>query len=163
MDPLVYTVEDGHVGGRPGPMKYPWDLRELREAGFTAIVSFECERLPPEEVRAMRAAGIEHRAICVEDFTAPTIDQLFEFNEFVDRKVREGRKVLTHCWAGRGRTGTFLASRLVWRGTPVEDAVSVVRKKILETQGTLAGAIEPVQIESLHHFARLLHDTNRSR
>ncbi|HEV8594888.1 MAG TPA: hypothetical protein VGR51_05090, partial [Thermoplasmata archaeon] len=96
----------------------------------------------------------EHKPLCVDDFTAPTIAQLFEFNDCVDRKLREGKNVLTHCYAGRGRTGTFLASRLIWRGEPVEKAVKDVRAKILASQGTLAGAIEAAQLEALHHFAR---------
>jgi len=144
-------------------MRVPWDLKALSDAGFRVIVSFECDLLEPEHVREMRALGLEHKAICVADFTAPTIDQLFEFNEFVDRKLAEGTKVLTHCYAGRGRTGTFLASRLVWAGTPVEAAVKDVRARIMESQGTLAGAIEPVQIEALHAFARVLRDRTAKR
>ena len=109
----IYTIEDGRIGGRPGPTRVAWDLAAIKEAGFTVIVSFECDRLDPGEIRAAR---IEHKMICVDDFTAPTLDQLYEFNRFVDRKLKEGKKVLTHCYAGRGRTGTFLASRLIWRG-----------------------------------------------
>lgn len=150
---LVYTIEDGRVGGRPGPTRVPWDLAAMKRDGWTVIVSLECDRLDSSEIRA---AGIEHKLICVDDFHAPTIEQLYEFNEFVDRKVMDGAKVLTHCYAGRGRTGTFLASRLVWRGATVEEAVKDIRRKILETQGTLAGAIEPGQLESLHHFRRSL-------
>ena len=156
MDPFVYTIEDGRVGGRPGPMKIPWNLKAMAEDGWTVIVSFECELLEPEHVKEIRALGLEHRLMCVADFTAPAIEQLFEFNELVDREVRDGGRVLTHCYAGRGRTGTFLASRLVWRGARVEDAVDEVRDKIMKTQGTLVGAIEPGQMEALHHFARLL-------
>ena len=86
---LVYTIEDGRVGGRPGPMRAPWDLAALKRDGWTAIVSFECNHLDPAEIRA---AGFEHKLLCVEDFTAPTIDQMVEFNEFVDRTVRDGGK-----------------------------------------------------------------------
>jgi len=149
----IYTIEDGRVGGRPGPTRAPWDLAAIKAAGFTVIVSFECERVDPEEIRR---AGIEHKMLCVEDFTAPSIDQLVELNEFVDRKLGEGKKVLTHCYAGRGRTGTFLASRLIWRGSSVEHAVKEIRAKIMDSQGTLAGAIEPAQAEALHHFAHML-------
>lgn len=156
----AYTIEDGRLAGRPGPTRLPWDLEALKAEGFTVIVSFECDRLDPSEIRA---AGIEHRMICVDDFTAPTLDQLFEFNEFVDRKFKEGKRVLTHCYAGRGRTGTFLASRLVWRGTSVEEAVKDIRAKILRAQGTLAGAIEPVQLEALHHFAAVVRSQEGNR
>ena len=163
MDPLVYTIEDGRVGGRPGPMKIPWNLAALKADGWTSIVSFECELLQPEDVKEIRALGLEHRLICVVDFGPPTMDQLFEFNEFVDAKLKQGTKVLTHCYAGRGRTGTFLTSRLVWRGSSVEDAVKEIREKILETQGTLAGAIEPVQLEALHRFAKLVRPPGAAR
>lgn len=149
----IYTIEGGRIGGRAGPERLPWDLEALRKAGWTAIVSFECSGIDPEEVRA---SGIEHRMICVEDFTAPTLDQFVEFNDFVERALEAGANVLAHCYAGRGRTGTFLASRLVARGASVRDAVQEVRDKILAAQGTLAGAIEPVQVEALHHFARWL-------
>lgn len=156
MDPLVYSVDGGRIGGRPGPMRIAWDLAELKAAGFTAIVSLECELLEAAHVEAIRAAGLEHKALCVPDFTAPTIDQLFEFNEYADGKLKEGGKILVHCYAGRGRTGTLLASHLVWRGATVEDAVREVRDKVLATQGSLAGAIEPAQVEALHRFADVL-------
>ena len=148
---LVYTIEDGRVAGRPGPAWAPWDLAAIRAAGFSVIVSFDCEQTDFEEIRA---AGLEHKAICVEDFAAPAIDQLVEFNEFVDRTLAAGKKVLTHCLAGRGRTGTFLASRLVWRGASVEAAVKEIRSKILRSQGTTEGGIVPDQLEALHRFAR---------
>ena len=153
MDPFVYTVDMGRVGGRPAPGREPWDLRGLRRAGFAVIVSFECERIDGDEIRA---AGIEHVRICVEDFTPPTQEQLREFNELCDRALAEGEKVLAHCWAGRGRTGTFLASRLVWTGMGAADAIAEVRAKILKTQRTLAGAIEPAQEAALFAFERSL-------
>jgi len=153
MDPFIYLVDGNRVGGRPAPGREPWDLREIRRAGFSVIVSFECERIDEDEIRA---AGLEHVKICVDDFTAPTQEQLREFNELCDRKLAEGKKVLAHCWAGRGRTGTFLASRLVWKGMPVADALADIRAKVLRTQRTVAGAIEPAQEEALHEFERSL-------
>src|SRR2546427_7065447 len=134
------------VGGRPAPGREPWDLKGIKKAGFAVIVPFRCDRTASEETRA---AGIEHVRICVEDFQPPTLDQLREFNELCDRKIAEGKKVLTHCWAGRGRTGTFLASRLIWRGMKTADAIAEVRQKILKTQHTLAGAIEASQEAAL--------------
>lgn len=155
MDPLIYTIEGGRVGGRPAPAKVPWDLEAIKRAGFATIVSFECDRLDGE---AIRKAGLEHVRICVEDFQPPTLEQLIEFNELLDRRLSEGKKVLTHCWAGRGRTGTFLSSRLIWTGRGAEEAIAEVRGKVFATQGTLAGAIEPSQEEALFAFERLVRD-----
>ena len=173
MDPFVYTIEGGRVGGRPGPMKVPWNLRALAADGWTVIVSFECELLEPEHVKEIRALGLDHRTICVVDFTAPTIDQLFEFNEFVDARLAAGKKVLAHCYAGRGRTGTFLASRLVWRGMSVEDAVAEVRATpgVVAVAPTAAGsafasraevsrsvALRGVEEESFEQLRKVLAD-----
>ena len=159
MDPYIYTVDMGRVGGRPAPGRHSWDLREIKKAGFAVIVSFECERINPDEIRAV---GIEHVKICVEDFAPPTLEQLREFNELCDRTVAEGKKVLSHCWAGRGRTGTFLASRSIWRGMGAADAIADVRRKILKTQRTLAGAIEPSQEAALFAFERTLRPAKRA-
>jgi atypical dual specificity phosphatase len=159
MDPMIYTVDMNRVGGRPAPGREPWDLRDIKKAGFAVIVSFECDRIDSDEIRA---AGIEHVKICVGDFQAPTLDQLREFNELCDRKIAEGKKVLTHCWAGRGRTGTFLASRLIWRGMRTADAIAEVRQKILKTQRTLAGAIESSQEASLFAFEQTLRPVKRA-
>ena len=153
MDPSIYLIDGNRVGGRPAPGRVPWDLRQIKRDGFSVIVSFECERRDEAEIRA---AGLEHVKICVEDFTPPTQEQLRGFNELCDRKLAEGKKVLTHCWAGRGRTGTSLASRLIWRGTPTADAIAEVRAKVLKTQRTVAGAIEPAQEEALYEFERSL-------
>ena len=159
MDPYIYTVDMGRVGGRPAPGRHSWDLREIKKAGFAVIVSFECERINPDEIRA---AGLEHVKICVEDFAPPTLEQLREFNELCDRTMAEGKKVLSHCWAGRGRTGTFLASRSIWRGMGAADAIADVRRKILKTQRTLAGAIEPSQEAALFAFERTLRPAKRA-
>lgn len=155
MDRFLYTIDGGRVAGRPAPGFAPWDLASLRGAGFTLVVSFECERIDSD---AIRAAGMDHVRICVEDFTAPTLDQLREFNELVDARVARGEKVLAHCWAGRGRTGTFLSSRLIWQGRAADDAIREVRGKILASQGTLAGAIEESQEAALHAFEGSLRD-----
>ena len=151
MDPYIYTIDGGRVGGRPAPGRIPWDLDAIKKAGFTTIVSFECERIDGDEIRK---SGLEHIRICVEDFAPPTQGQLQQFNEIVDERLAKGGKVLTHCWAGRGRTGTFLSSRLIWNGTPARDAISEIRARVFETQGTLAGAIEPAQEEALYVFEK---------
>src|SRR5207247_5399415 len=151
MDPFIYTVDMGSGGSRPAPGREPWDLKDIKKAGFAVVVSFECDAIASDEISA---AGLEHVKICVEDFQPPTLEQLREFNELCDRKIAEGKKVLTHCWAGRGRTGTFLASRLIWRGMKTRDAITEAREKIWKTQHSVDGAIEASQEAALFAFER---------
>jgi len=79
----VWTIDGGRVAGRCGPQKAPWDLRALRRAGFTAIVSLECN---DPGIESVSSRGLRHLKLCVEDFAAPTQDQIDTFNAFVDRE-----------------------------------------------------------------------------
>ena len=146
---LYYTVDGGRLAGLPGPAYMEWDVVRLRRMGYSVVVSLECSRLNTLDIEE---AGFEHRKICVEDFTAPSFDQMDEFVDYVGRKTREGKKVLVHCYAGRGRTGTMLAAYLVHQGMSADAAIREVREKAQRAYGTLVGVIEPEQEEALRHY-----------
>jgi len=149
MQMLHYTLEGGRLAGLPGPAYMEWDFGRLRKMGFSVVVSLECARLNTFEIED---SGFEHRKICVEDFTAPTFEQMDEFVDFVGRKLEEGKKVLVHCYAGRGRTGTMLAAYLIHRGMTADTAIREIRDKAHAAYGTLVGVIEPEQEEALRQY-----------
>ncbi len=153
MEMLYYTIEGGRLAGLPGPAYMEWDFSRLRKMGYSVVVSLECARLNTFEIED---AGFEHRKICVEDFTPPTFDQMDEFVDYVDRKLEEGKKVLVHCYAGRGRTGTMLAAFLIHRGMACDAALREIREKAFRAYGTHVGVIEPEQEEALRHYAHRL-------
>src|SRR6059036_144095 len=142
MEMFYYTVDAGRVAGLPGPAYIEWDFARLRKMGYSVVVSLECDRLNTFEIKD---AGFEHKKICVEDFSAPTLDQVDAFLGFVDSKIAEGKKVLVHCFAGRGRTGTMLAAYLIHQGMSSEAAVREIRQRAGKAYGTLRGVIEPNQ------------------
>lgn len=149
MEMQYYTLEGGRLAGIPGPAYMEWDFSRLRKMGYSVVVSLECSRLNTFEIQE---AGFEHRRICVEDFSSPTFEQIDEFVDYVGRKLAEGRKVLVHCYAGRGRTGTMLAAFLIHRGMAADAAVREIREKALAAYGTRVGVIEPEQEETLRQY-----------
>jgi len=149
MQMLYYTVDGGRLAGLPGPAYMEWDFARLRKMGYSVVVSLECDRLNTFEIED---AGFEHKKICVEDFSSPTFDQIDEFISFVNAKLVEDKKVLVHCYAGRGRTGTMLAAYLIQSGMSSDAAIREIRARAAEAYGSVRGVIEPEQEETLRQY-----------
>ncbi len=151
MEMLYFTIDGGRLAGLPGPEFMQWDFARLRRMGYSVVVSLECERVNTFEIDD---AGFERKEICIEDFSAPSFDQIDEFVSFVERKFEEGKKVLVHCHAGRGRTGTMLAAYLIHQGMSPESAIREIRDRAFRAYGTRNSVIEPVQEEALYAYGR---------
>jgi atypical dual specificity phosphatase len=137
-----WVVED-KVGGMARPTKH--GLEWLRDRGVTAVVSLT-ERAPEtiDELEMFR--------VPIRDMTPPTLDQLHAMVEFMRRVVNEGGKVVAHCEAGMGRTGTVLAAFLVGEGWSGREAIERVREM-------RPGSIETrAQEQVIHQYAELLGD-----
>jgi atypical dual specificity phosphatase len=81
------------------------------------------------EAGAMAAAGIDSLHIPVEDFAAPTGDDIEKFLQSARFYRHEGKAIVVHCGAGIGRTGTMIACYLVDQGMAPGEAVELVRRK----------------------------------
>jgi atypical dual specificity phosphatase len=100
------------------------DLTILEARGIRMIVTLTEDALPAED---LGLHGIEAVHIPVVDYTAPTQDQLLEFVRVAGEAMHDGRPVATHCFAGKGRTGTVLAAWLVSTGRSGSDAIDAIR------------------------------------
>ncbi|RJP70739.1 MAG: hypothetical protein C4532_08630 [Candidatus Abyssobacteria bacterium SURF_17] len=136
-----YVVPNMLAGmARPGqvnPLRE--DLSFLRAQGIKAILSLSES---PLEMNPLHETDFSYHHVPVDDFTAPTIEQVEECMDFVERMLeREKKPVAIHCGAGCGRTGTMLACYFVKQGRTAEEAIAglrTVRPCSIETEGQKA-------------------------
>jgi atypical dual specificity phosphatase len=128
-----------------GPLAaYTDELPDLYAAGVGAVVSL---LNIPTDKPVYESAGFAFLCLPVPDGSAPTVEQVREFTNFVDAQRAINNPVAVHCEAGLGRTGTVIAAYLISKGETAESAVARVR-------AAESKAIETVsQIQFLHQLA----------
>src|SRR5262249_40209056 len=97
--------------------------------------------------KALERYGIQALHIPVPDYHAPTQEQLALYVNAVQGWMSAGLPVATHCGAGLGRTGTFLAALFVAQGMDADAAIAEIRR-------LRPGSIEtPEQEQAVRAFA----------
>lgn len=135
-------MADGLAGsGRPmSRAEFDW----IRAQGVAAVISMTEDPLPADWT-----AGVRYLHLPTPDLTPPRQEDIRRAVEFARERISEGKPVMVHCAAGRGRAGTILACYLVSHaGLSADDAVAEVRAK-------RPGSIEvPEQREAVREWAR---------
>lgn len=137
-------------GERLGGCAYP-----RGDAGLAALAGQGVKLLVNLHERAhdptlLARHGLTELHLPVPDFTPPTPDQLAAGVAAIERASAVGQRVVVHCGAGLGRTGTLLACYLARRGLPADAAIARVR-------AARPGAVETAaQVVAVEAFAAAL-------
>ena len=102
-------VIEGRLAGCGLPVTYD-EFEWLIQNGIKSIVTVREIPLPSEW---FDGSGIDYMHLQVEDFGAPSIEELDDAVHFIDHQISIGRPAMVHCAAGKGRTGAVLAAYLV--------------------------------------------------
>lgn len=127
----VYWIIDKILGGRPGPVREPWNPQALYAGGIRTVVSLAAE----EPVDDLTQYGLEHyRAAFPPVYLFSVgmrkafIHEALPVWKFIHARVEVGTPVLVHCHAGADRTGLILAGYLVlYHALPPDEASARVR------------------------------------
>lgn len=124
-----WVLED-QLAGCAAPM-LDEDLMYLYARGIRALVRLAYPDKDDFVIDAadVEAAGFDDLLIPVEDFHAPTPEQIDNALEFVSAHLKAGKPVAVSCGAGCGRTGTILACYLVTHGYNAADALRLLISK----------------------------------
>ena len=126
---------------RPGSInELKEDLSFIAKNGFNVIVSlydplnyFEANFAKMD----LSSYGAEHFSMIFKDFSIPDFEDTAKLLKLIDIKInKEKKKVLIHCGAGCGRTGTLAALYLRYKDKDLSGRKSI--KKIRHIYNTCA-------------------------
>lgn len=119
-------------------------LEYVASQGINAIVSLTEDPIPAELLEGL---GLEYHHVPVRNHAMPDAETLERAVRLLENLTSSGKRVLVHCAAGQGRTGTVLAAYLmVTEGLPPEEAIARVRS-------VRPGSVEPEQERGLREWA----------
>ena len=109
------------------PMPYPDEISKLAKE-FQAVVVLTYEYELYYNLKEWKRYRVEVLYSPIEDFSAPTLEQLIEIVRWIDERAKEGKKVLIHCFGGSGRSGTIAVAYLMYsQGLSLRNALIRVR------------------------------------
>lgn len=150
-------ILDGKLAGAGRPGLYDdldEDLKFLSDKGFDVIVTLtEDQLIIPHE----HDFTLIH--FSVPDMGIPQPRAAYGLCSQIHQLMHDGHRVLVHCKAGLGRTGTILASVMVLEGLNAQEAIKKVR---IINGSYLQNAIQENFISHFHKYhLKMLEEVNK--
>lgn len=121
-----------HLGGMACPTK-PKHIAYLQEQGVRLIVSLTQEPLSPDLFSTSPLMKNVH--IPIANHRAPTYEDAAIFLREANTEIKKGNKVVVHCKHGKGRTGTMLATSLIYNESMnAEQAIKITDRRLHKEQ-----------------------------
>jgi atypical dual specificity phosphatase len=124
-------VLDGKLAGSGLPMTYS-QFFWLIKHGIKTIITVREVPLPSnwftDSIKNIDSDNINYLHLSVEDFGAPSIEEIDSTVDYIQRQIDNRKPVMVHCAAGKGRTGTILAAYLLKNeNLTAEQAIKKIR------------------------------------
>ena len=133
-----------------GPALPCEQLRRLTKAGIGSVLDVRSEACDDEGELSRRGLRFFH--VPVDDFQAPSQEQLEAATNWTLAEIGAGRKVYLHCRSGIGRSPSVACAVLMAIGYPLQEAYRTVRRE--RPRATFSGA----QQAALEEFERRLQE-----
>ncbi|WP_086930109.1 ATP-binding cassette domain-containing protein [Agarilytica rhodophyticola] len=121
-------LKPGLLAGTPKPgllYDLDYDLAALKRVGIKMLVTLTEKEF---DSAALKEFGIKNIWFPIEDMNCPEIPEAINFCKEIEALLKNKIPTAFHCHAGLGRTGTMLASQLIWEGYTALEALEAVRK-----------------------------------
>jgi atypical dual specificity phosphatase len=114
----------GKLAGTGLPVTHE-EFEWIMKQGIKTIVTVREVPLPSSWVHGI----VDYSHLKVEDYGSPNIEELRETVAFIQRQISDGKPVVVHCAAGKGRTGEVLAAYLMMsEKLTAREAIAELRK-----------------------------------
>nr|CAB3240204.1 dual specificity protein phosphatase 23-like [Phallusia mammillata] len=149
--PNFSWIDQGWLAGCSTPSD-PKHHRFLFENGIRHVVSLMKER-PAGAMESVQLPKLNRLKIRIDDFCAPTLNQIRQFIKIVEDANDRKEAVAVHCANGNGRTGTMLACYLIkQKHINASNALQEIRKL---RPGSVESPEQEKAIEQFYHYLRI--------